>query len=195
VVDCFIEYPTLASGIQSALRRLPDVERLLPRAARALAALQLAAGADAGTAASAGSQEGWVEGDGEAVAAGSCAPPPAGGAGAAQGRQPAWRVLLQQRQQQQQHRPAAGGEEGAVGDAPGGVWAGDAQHVGWRAVRQLPLALSGLVETMAVLRRQMAQVGLSSSKFPPIQKGAGQGSRCQQHCCVENRSQKGATHD
>ncbi|KAI8475530.1 MAG: muts domain V-domain-containing protein [Monoraphidium minutum] len=222
VVDLFREYPTFASALQSALRRLPDAERLLPRAARALGALLQGGGGGGGGSGGAGaggaeegagSQDAWVGGG----AAGGGAEGAAewrradqwqqrgqgqggggarDGAGGARGRQPAWRAMLQARQQQTGQQaggqqwgdggaaaPAARGAPGAgSGGAPSdpadGAWAADAQQAAWRAVRQLPPALSGMVEAVAVLRRCMGELGLSSSKLPLVQKAVVAAARC-----------------
>jgi hypothetical protein len=223
VVDLFKEYPTLASALQSALKRMPDTERLLPRAARALQALLRRAGGGGGDAGGgrlggeaagprvaeegAGSQDAWLEAVGEGQLSDQwlqrqgSVPHPVATAAAKQGRQPAWRGLLQARQQQQQnhaqqqpqqstrqhHVPArsawgaAGGASAAGGvdaDPADGAWAADARQSTWRAVRQLPAALSALVEAVAMLRRQMGQLGVSSSKLPLVHRAVVEAARC-----------------
>jgi hypothetical protein len=211
VVDLFREYPTLATGLQAALKRLPDVERLLPRALRALRGLLQAApggagggsgdgpGAGPGAEEGAGSQDAWLEGErGEDGDRAGWGQPRGGGrpqadGGGRQGRLPAWRALLQARQQPRQ--PGASAAPGAAwtaaplpaagdGDARGpaadpadGAWAAETQQSAWRAVRQLPAALSGLVEAVAVMRRQMAQLGLSASRLPAVNRAVVEAAR------------------
>lgn len=89
--------------------------------------------------------------------------------------------MLQQRQQ-------AGGsgtfaadlvQQGAAGvlsalapppDPADSVWAADAARAAWLAARQLPGALAGLIEAVAVLRRHMAMLDLAAAKLPPVQR-------------------------
>lgn len=177
------EYPTLASGLQASFRRLPDIERLLPRAAQALHVLA-ACGAPPGAADAAvgsGSQEEWDEVGAE--------PSPAGrGAWAlpakrqqqqeaqAGGHQAAWRALLQQRQQADGGAAAGARQQGAFAslapppDPADGAWAADATRAAWGAARQLPGALAGLIEAVAVLRSHMAMLDLAAAKLPPVQR-------------------------
>jgi hypothetical protein len=199
VFDLFKEWPTLASALQSALRRLPDAERLLPRAVRALQALLRAAGlpqdgsgsGGAGAAAEGGGGGGdedweqpgtWLAGmdDVEEEQPGGF-DPRRGASAAAAGRQPTWRALLQQRQQTpplQQGAPAAHAQHKPA-DGPAACPMAEASRVSaWRAVRQLPSTLCGLVEAVALLRRHMGELGLSSSKVPPIQKAVVEAARC-----------------
>jgi len=233
VVDLFKEYPTLAAALQSGLRRLPDAERLLPRAARALQSLLARAGfLDEGAASmeelgeglgasafeeGAGSQDAWLEGlDGDGL--GSAFPhhhhpdhpkrhpynspyqhqqqqqqqqQPL--AATPHGRQQTWRKSLQERQQvykpqqpppspspqlPQQYARSASAVRSGVDDPADGTWVDAQNATAWKAVRQLPGTLSGLIEAVAILRRHMAQLHLSSSKLPLIHKAVVEAAKC-----------------